>query len=181
MSRFRDLVKGRRSTRKYLNKKIGRQDLESCVEAGRLAPSACNAQPWKFLIIDDENLKQQIAKNAFSGIYGMNYFVSAAAAFIIIITEKQRLFPKLGGMAMRTDFRLIDIGLACENIVLQAQDLDIGTCILGWYNEKAIKKILSIPRSRNIALVIALGYSTEIDKKERKLKDFNETVSYNGY
>jgi len=178
---FLQLVKSRRSVRSYDARLIKREDLEICVEAARHAPSACNSQPWKFIVIDDIAKKEVIAKNAFSGIYDMNAFVREAAAFILVVSERTKLSAWMGGKLRNTNFRRIDIGIACEHLVLQAQELGIGTCILGWFNEKKLKKILFIPASKKIELVIALGYPEQSEFPERHLKDKDEVVSFNTY
>jgi len=181
MTSFFELVKSRRSIRKYDGRGIARKDLELCVEAGRHAPSACNSQAWKFVIVDDAEKKKKISDNVFSGLYGMNAFASGAAAFIIVISERIKLPARAGGMLRNTDFRRIDIGLACAHIVLQSQELGIGTCILGWFNEKRLKKILSVPRAKKIELVISLGYPASTKLFEKILKDKSETIAFNRF
>ena len=85
---FIELVKSRRSVREFTNRAIERSSLELCVEAARYAPSACNSQPWKFIIVDDPTRKNEISENIFSGIYDMNTFAREAAAFIVLISKK---------------------------------------------------------------------------------------------
>ncbi|MFC1479856.1 nitroreductase family protein [Candidatus Omnitrophota bacterium] len=181
MQTFLQLVKSRRSIRKYDKRLINREDLESCVEAARYAPSACNSQPWKFIIIDDPLKKKLVTQNVFSGSYKMNTFARTASAFIAIISEKTKLPAWIGGKLRNTDFKRIDIGIASEHIVLQAEDLGIGTCILGWFNERKLKKILSVPRAKKIDLIIALGYPTQQELPKKALKDKSGTVSFNKY
>ena len=138
MQPFIQLAKERRSIRAYQKKSITREDLELCVEAARYSPSACNSQPWKFIVIDDDSTKEDVAKNAFSGLYNMNIFAQEAAAYVAVVSEKTNFTAWLGGKIRNTDFRHIDIGIACEQFVLQAQELGIGTCILGWFNGKKL-------------------------------------------
>ncbi|MCK4851983.1 MAG: nitroreductase family protein [Candidatus Omnitrophica bacterium] len=182
MTEFMELVRSRRSVRKFTGGKIERGHLEICVEAARYAPSACNVQPWKFVIVDDPQKTGSIVDSVFSGPYSMNAFARGAAAFIAIVSEKQGPAPRLGGILRKTDFRLIDIGMACEHLALQARELNIGTCILGWFDEKKLKKILSVPFFRKIELVIALGYpASDTEYRERPLKDRREVVAFNEY
>ena len=101
--------------------------------------------------------------------------------YIVFTSEKQNMPAWLGGKILRTNFRRIDIGIACEHIVLEAQELGIGSCILGWFNGRAIKNILDIPAKKDIELVIVLGYPEEKELPERRLKDKSETVSINKY
>ncbi len=181
MSDFLELVKSRRSVRAFGGRAIRRADLELCVEAARYAPSACNSQAWKFIVIDDAEKKQQVAEKAFSGLYGMNAFAREAAAFIAVISEKLKFPAWAGGKLRNTDFRRIDIGIACEHIALQARELGIGTCILGWFDERRLKKIFRVPRGKKIELVIAMGYPAQPKLPEKYLKDKGEVVSFNGY
>ena len=78
---FLELVKKRRSVRRYSKGKVPREVIDRCLEAARLAPSACNAQPWYFIAVDDEKLKNELANKAFSGIYSMNSFAKDAPVF----------------------------------------------------------------------------------------------------
>ncbi|MGB2600534.1 MAG: nitroreductase family protein [Candidatus Omnitrophota bacterium] len=178
---FLELARSRRSIRAYNGRKISREDLNLCVEAARHAPSACNSQPWKFIIADDPDTRSKIADNVFSGAYQMNAFAREAAAFIVIVAEKMKLPAWVGNKLRRTDFRKIDIGIACEHLALQAQELGIGTCILGWFNEKKLKKILFVPRTRRIELVVSMGYPGERELREKPMKDKNEVIGYNKY
>ncbi len=179
---FLELAKSRKSVRAYDNRCVRRKDLELCVEAACLAPSTCNSQAWKFIIIDEHAKREAVAKTVFSGLYKMNAFASEAAAFIVQISERVKFPAWVGGKLRNTDFRRIDAGIACAHLILQAQELGIGTCILGWFDEKRLKKILSVPSGKKIELVIALGYPAQPEQlPEKRLKDKNEVVSFNKY
>jgi nitroreductase len=181
MRSFLKLAKKRRSIRSYTDKKIERKDLELCVEAARYAPSACNSQPWSFVIIDSRKKVSQVAKACVYGPPGLNSFAREARAFIAIISERQTLPAWLASKLRRVDFRDNDIGIATSHIVLQAQELGIGSCILGWFNEGKIKKILSVPFHKKIELIIAMGYPADIELAEKKLKEKDKVVKYNSY
>ena len=118
-------IKTRRSIRKYTQNPIPRNMLLNCIEAARYAPSACNSQPWKFIIVDDAGTLKEIV-NTFSGFYQMNFFAKEAPALALIVQEKQKAASALGAKIMKTDFRLIDIGIACDHFVLQAAEEGIG-------------------------------------------------------
>ncbi|MFH1305851.1 MAG: nitroreductase family protein [Candidatus Omnitrophota bacterium] len=181
MRTFIELARSRRSIRAYTTRPVKRELLESCAEAARHAPSACNSQPWKFIIIDDDAVKNKMAESVFSGFHKMCSFAREASAFIVIVAEKMALPAWIGGKLRNTDFKRIDTGIACSHIVLAAKDLGIDSCILGWFNERKLKKILHVPPSRKIELVIALGYPASDNIPERPLKDKSLTVSFNGY
>jgi len=177
-----DLVKQRTSIRNFLNRPVERDKLDKCIEAARLAPSASNSQPWKFIVVDDEPLKNKLCDAAFSGIYSFNSFCKTAPVIVIIVSEKSKFLTRIGAWFRGTQYYLIDIGIAGEHLVLQAEDLGLGTCWIGWFNEKGVKSTLSIPRGKKIDILIALGY---YDIKEKDPEHNREPVekmsSYNSY
>ncbi|MCM8775821.1 MAG: nitroreductase family protein [Candidatus Omnitrophica bacterium] len=179
---FFKLVKQRTSVRKYLkDKTIPREDLVKCIEAARLAPSACNAQPWKFILVDDPDLKDRICEKIFSGVYSVNKFAKNAAALVVVVSEKEKFLSTLGGRIRDTRYYLIDIGIACEHLVLQATELGIGSCWIGWFNEQPLKELLKIPSSKKVDIVISLGYFDETETSVKSRKSLDQTVSWNGY
>ena len=153
-----DLLKHRKSVRDFLERPVEREKIMMCLEAARLAPSACNSQPWRFIVVDDKQLKNKLCDAAFSGIYSVNAFCKMAPVLVVVISEKSKFLARIGGMFRDTKYYLIDIGIAIEHFVLQAEDLDLGTCWIGWFNEGAIKPILNIPQGKKIDILIALGY-----------------------
>jgi len=174
-----DLINKRRSVRHYLNRPIPKEDLMKCLEAARLAPSACNAQPWKFIVIDDPGLKNNLCDAAFGGIYSMNSFVKNAAALVVVISEKKKFLTAMGGYLRNTRYYLIDIGIACEHLILQASELGIGTCWIGWFNEKSVKKVLDIPRQKRVEVIISLGYPQEGQSRPREREPLSEIALFN--
>ncbi len=178
---FSELINKRFSTRDYKQTPVAKADIEKCVQAARLAPSACNSQPWKFIVIDEPQLKDKVAENAFKSLIGMNQFAFKAPALIIITAEKQNFTAKIGNIVKKKDFRLFDIGIAAEHFCLQAAELGLGTCMLGWFNEKKIKKLLSIPTGRTIELMISVGYSESDSIPQKNRKELNQILAYNSY
>jgi nitroreductase len=175
-----DLIISRQSDRKYSSKPVDKEKLERIVEAGRMAPSACNAQPWKFIVVTDQQLVIKIADAASARLTGMNSFVSQAPVILVIVREKANMSSKVGATIKNKDYSLIDIGIATENICLQAKAEGIGSCIIGWFDERQLKKVLDIPRSKRVELIITLGYSLS-EQREKRRKPSTETVSYNKY
>lgn len=167
---FIRLVRKRYSCRKYLLKSIDREDLKLCAEAARMAPSACNSQPWEFRIIDEPELKTKTAEAAASGMYRMSRFIKGAPALVAVIADKGSFISRAGGLVRSTDFYLLDIGISSEHFVLQAAELGIGTCYIGWFNEKKIKKVLGISRRLSIPLLIAAGYPDESYTKKDPIR-----------
>jgi nitroreductase len=175
-----DLINSRQSDRKYSDKPVEKEKLERRLEAGRMAPSACNAQPWKFIVVTDPELVLKIADAASAKLIGMNSFVAQAPAIMVIVREKPNMSSKVGATIKNKDYSLIDIGIATENICLQAKAEQLGSCIIGWFDERQIKKLLKIPKSKRVELIITLGYSLS-DQREKRRKPAAETVSYNRY
>jgi len=175
-----DLIISRQSDRKYSDKAIEKEKLDRILEAGRMAPSACNAQPWKFIIVTENDLVKKIAEAASAKLLGMNAFVAQAPVQIIVVREKPNFSSKVGATIKNKDYSLIDIGIATENICLQAKAEGIGSCIIGWFDESMLRKLLGIPRSKRVELIITLGYSLS-EQREKKRKPAEETVSYNKY
>ncbi len=175
-----ELILNRQSDRKYNDKLIEKEKIERILEAGRLAPSACNAQPWKFIVVDNPDLVKKVAEAASAKLLGMNSFVGQAPVILVIIRESANFSSKVGATIKNKDYSLIDIGIATENICLQAAAEGIGSCIIGWFDEGEIRKILSIPGSKRVELLITLGYSLS-DHREKKRKSIDDVVSYNKY
>ena len=175
-----ELIISRQSDRKYSNRPIEKEKLDRIIEAGRMSPSACNAQPWKFIVVNDPVLVAKVADAASAKLLGMNSFVAQAPVIVVIVREKPNMSSKVGATIKDKDYSLFDIGIASENICLQAKAEGIGSCIIGWFDEKMIRKLLEIPGSKRVELIITLGYSLS-EGREKRRKPAEETVSYNKY
>lgn len=176
-----DLLNKRRSVRSYIDRPIPKENLLKCIEAARVAPSACNAQPWRFIVIDEPPLKNKICEIAFSGIYSINKFVKDAPVLIIVISEKEKFLSAVGGYLRDTKYYLLDIGIACEHLILQATELGIGSCWIGWFNEKAIKEALKIPKNKKIDVIISLGFYEDDKSPIKAKKSLEEISAFNNY
>lgn len=156
-----DLIKHRRSVRNFLDRPVEREKILTCLEAARLAPSACNSQPWKFIIVDDRKLKNRLCRVAFGGVYAMNRFCKVAPVIVAVVSEQASYLSRIGSLLRGTKYYLIDIGIATEHFALQADELGLGTCWIGWFNERAVKSTLNIPKSKKVDILLALGYYDE--------------------
>ena len=85
-----DLIQKRRSVRRYANRPIPKEDILKCLEAARLAPSACNSQPWHFIVVDEPELKARVSDRIFSGLYSMNKFAKEAPVLVAVVSEKMK-------------------------------------------------------------------------------------------
>jgi nitroreductase len=178
---FLDLVNKRYSVRNYKTTPVPQQTIVRCIEAARLAPSACNSQPWKFIIVDDPQLVNELAKAAFEGLLDFNHFAFKAPVLVLIVSERENLSAKFGSIVKKKNFSLMDIGIAAEHFCLQATEEGLGTCIIGWFNEKKVKKILSIPKLKRVELLITVGFSADEKIPPKKRKTIDQILSRNKY
>jgi nitroreductase len=101
---------------------------------------------------------------------------------VIFVIEKPKMITRIGGFIKRIEYPKIDIGIAAAHFCLQAAEDGLGTCMLGWFSEKPIKKILNIPDDKKIGLIISIGYAQEdYPLREKIRKSFNDVVRYNSY
>lgn len=179
MNDFLELVKARQSDRAYdTTRAVEPEKLERILEAARLAPSACNAQPWKFVVVTDKELSQKVGK-ATAGL-GMNKFAKDAPVHILVVEESANITSLLGGKVKNKHFPLIDLGIAAAHITLAAESEGLGSCILGWFDEKEIKLLTGIPASKRLVLVITIGYSAKT-KRQKIRKEKTKVITYNKY
>lgn len=178
---FLDLVNNRYSVRNYKNTPVPQEKINKCIEAARLAPSTCNSQPWKFVIIDNPDIRESLAKAAFEGLLDFNHFAYEAPVLALIVSERQTAFAEFGSIVKRKNFSQMDVGITAEHFCLQATEEGLGTCLLGWFNEKKVKKLLSIPKLKRVELLISVGYSENDHVPHKNRKRTDEIVSYNQY
>lgn len=178
---FYELVQNRQSTRAFDTVRgVDREIITRILEAARLSPSACNAQPWHFIVVDDPELKNEVADATASRILNMNHFTKQASVHIIVVEEKVNLSSGFGSLVKNKQFSFLDIGIAAAHICLAAQDEGLGSCILGWFSEDKVKKLLNIPDNRRVVLDIVIGYPAQ-DLRVKKRKSMNEIASFNTY
>jgi len=178
-SSFQQLVQARKSIRRFLDKPVEREKVLACLEAARVAPSASNVQPWRFLVIDDPKLIEKLAREAFSGIYYPTRFAAQAPVIIVILARLDIITNRLGKQIQNINFFYIDIGIAGEHIVLQAEELGLGTCWIGWFNPRRTKKFLKIPQKYKIVALMAMGYYQKKPSRERKRKRLEQIAWFN--
>jgi nitroreductase len=124
------LFNKRQSIRAYSNKSVDRTIIERCIEAARIAPSACNAQPWKFIVVDDPDLKNKIADLTTTRMIPMNHFTKQAPVHVVVVMEKPNFSSMMGELIRDKTFTLIDVGISTIQFCLQATSESLGTCIL---------------------------------------------------
>lgn len=177
-----ELFKTRQSVRAYdTTKPVAKEIILNCLEAARLAPSACNAQPWKFIVVDDPDLKTKLSDLTSSKMLGMNHFTKQAPVHVVIVREKANFSSSVGQVLKDKEYPLIDIGISAIQFCLQATAHGLGTCVLGWFNEKGVKNLLGVPHNKRVELIITVGYPTSNDIRRKIRKDTSEILSFNKY
>ncbi len=182
MKTFLELVQKRQSDRKYTDKPVEPEKLERCLEAARLAPSASNSQPWTFVVVTDPELVKKVGKAAAGPLKSFNNFASKVPVIVTIVMEKPKVVTELGGRIKKKEYPLMDVGIAAEHFCLQAADEGLGSCMLGWFDEKKVKELLQVPEEKTVPLLITLGYTPDNYKHRKKIrKKFENVVKYNRY
>lgn len=174
-----NLAKSRYSCRAYKDIPVEKEKLENIARTALLSPSACNSQPWSFVVVHERELAKKVAKTLQDKILPINKFTSECNSFIVIVEEPANLSAKLGGKFKDQQFAQMDIGIVAYSISLAATDASLGSCIIGWFDEKKLSDILKIPDSKRIRLVISIGYPESDSIPEKTRKSPNEKIHYN--
>ncbi|MBO7237802.1 MAG: nitroreductase family protein [Elusimicrobiaceae bacterium] len=177
------VIRTRRSVRKFANKPVEREKINACLEAARLAPSACNSQPWHYIVVDDPQVKEKFCEQAFSGVYNMSKWVASAPVIVAVVSDRGNFTSRIGNFFRRTEFYLVDQGISGEHFVLRAHDLGLGTCWIGWFNSDKAEQFFKLPKGKKIEHLFAVGYpsDTAAADKPHPRRPFEEMVSYNEY
>ena len=172
---FLETANRRQSCRNYNSEKeVETEKLEAVLEAGRIAPSACNGQPYHFTVCRGESAKA-VAK-ATMGM-GMNRFAPDAPVLIVISERDYVKTAAIGAKLKHNDYRSMDIGIAAAYMTAEAETQGLATCMLGWLDDEKIRKICSLDHP--VRLVIAMGYAADGDKlRSKKRKDISELVTF---
>jgi len=177
-----EMILTRQSVRRYSPRAVDRGVIARCIEAARLAPSASNSQPWHFIVVDDPVLRDKVARATFNAVIPFNRFVLQAPVMIVMVLEKPKLITQIGISIRKKEWPLMDIGIAAEHFCLQAVEEGLGTCMIGWFNEKKVMKALNIPSHKTVALLISVGYPDEGYPVRKKIrKKYDEICTYNRY
>lgn len=179
MKSLDEIILNRRSIRKYKNDAVEKEKIIQVLEAARLAPSACNAQPWRFIVVEDAALRASIFEKGLNNIVVANKWAKDAPVIIAVCSKTQIAVHNIAEKIQGVEYHLIDIGIASEHLVLKAEELGLGTCYIGWFNGKQIKKILNLPNSYKVECLITLGYPDEsIELKPSPRKKLEEIVEF---
>ncbi len=159
-SHFMKLVAQRYSLRRYdPAREVSEQDLLSMIEAARLAPSAGNSQPWRIVVVRDPELRQSLYRHGVGGF--PNRFVRDAPIVIVLCADLKIHYTRLAERVRSLSYHQIDVAIAGEHLVLRAAELGIGTCWIGWFNARQVKKALALPDRFKVIALITVGYPKE--------------------
>ena len=172
---FTEIANNRQSCRRYdPTRAVEDEKLQRILETARLSPSACNGQPYHITVCRGEAAKKAAA--AVQGM-GMNGFAPDAPILLVISEKPYVKTAALGAKLKGIDYRSIDIGILSAYITAEAAAQGLGTCILGWLDDKKLREICRIDGA--VKLVITLGYAKEDDRlREKKRKPLDELIDY---
>ena len=157
-----DVIFSRRSIRRYTSKPVPDKVLKSVLEAGRLAPSADNAQPWHFIVVTDPEIKRELSRGPWRS------FIKDSAFTIVGCGEKS------------DKWSTVDVAIALENMVLSAEAQGVGSCWIGAFGEKEVKELLGIPDNLKVVALVSFGYPAEKPSLRNK-KNLESIVHYNRF
>jgi len=165
---FYDVVRKRRSIRRYKPDPVEEDKLTRVLEAGRLAPSAANRQPWHFIVVRDPKVRE-----ALRAAYDRDWFVNAPV-IIVVCADPTKAWVRADG----EEYWKVDAAIAMEHIVLAATNEGLGTCWIAAFNEEAVRKVLNIPKHVRVVAMTPLGYPDEVKGEVVSRKSLNEIVHY---
>ena len=171
---FMEIALTRQSCRSFdPTREIEEEKLNAVLEAVRLAPSACNGQPYHLTVCRGRKAKEAAALTM--GM-GMNKFAAQAPVIVLISERPYVKSAALGAKLKKNDYRSMDIGIAVAYMTAEAAAQGLGTCILGWFDDEKIRALCGIEHP--VRLVITLGYPKDDCLRSKKRKDLDELVTY---
>ena len=164
-----EAIKTRRSIRRYKEDLIDEETLRKVLEAARLAPSAANRQPWRFIVVTDPIVKRSLRK-----AYDKEWFTSAPVIVVACAVPEEAWVRRDG-----EEYWKVDVSIAMQNLVLAAWDEGLGTCWIGAFDENEAKQALGVPPNVRIVAMTPLGYPAETKGPVSNRKPLSEIVHYN--
>ena len=168
---FLDLAKRRYSIREYKNKPVEKEKILQVLEAGRIAPSAVNFQPWHFIVLTEESVKSEVAET-----YPRDWF-KEVPAIIVICGDHSKSWKRKDGK----DHCDIDAAIAIDHMTLAAVDIGLGTCWVCAFDAKKCHEVLNLPEHLEVMALMPIGYPEDHETPEKKRKPMDEVVSWGKY
>ena len=158
-----ECIRTRRSIREYSDKVIPKEVYVNIIDSARYAPSAGNLQPWKFVVIDDDHAKKEIASSC-SG----QYWMEQAQIHVIVccVVDKPSMHYGPRGEML---YSIQDCAMAVENMLLAAHEFGIGGCFVGAFVEEDVRHIAHIPENVRIQGIVTLGYAADVPEMPDKV------------
>lgn len=174
-----DLIEARESCRAYSTAPVTHDEIITCIAAARLAPSACNSQPVRYIVVEKEADKKAMCIDLKE--HGFNKFVDNCTAFIVILETPAILFSPKEEVKTTLDqtFAQIDVGLATMQFCLAATEIGLNTCIMGGFSPEKIAKFLGVKENEGIPrLVIAIGHSANDEHRKKQRNAVEDLVKF---
>lgn len=165
---FTNLITNRYSVRAYSNRKVEKEIIIELLEAARLAPSAVNYQPWKFIVITEE---QELA--SIHEVYHRTWFREAPVCIVACADHEQSWKRKSDGK----DFADVDLAIAIDHLILKATELNLGTCWICNFDVEMVRQKLALPDHMEPIALIPVGYINSA-APEKKRKELSEIVQW---
>jgi nitroreductase len=166
-----EAVRTRRSIRRYQDKPVEKEKLVRVLEAARLSPSACNNQPWHFIAVTDNAVREKLFP-----AYSQDWFIKAPA-IIVACSTPSKAWRRWDG----EEYWKVDAAIAMQSLILVAHELGLGTCWIGAFNEDRVKKALNIPKEVRVVAMTPLGYPMEQKGPVKERKPKEEIVHYENW
>jgi nitroreductase len=178
---FLELCRLRYSLRRFSDRPVGHEQLNYCLEAARLAPSADNQQPSRFIVFDDPAAKERLADAVFGGVFAPSRRFAAAPVLVALLLKENLLVNRVGAAAQGTQFQLIDAGIAGEHFCLAAAEQGLGACWIGWYDGRALIRHLKLRgKGYKPVALIAVGHPADDGHRpEKKRKPLDHIAAWN--
>ncbi len=177
MNSFMELVSKRVSCRAYRQDPVPREMLEKMLEAARLAPSACNRQPWRFTVVTDPVLRRKLAEDGVLPGIGLTWLADAPAILVLGV-KKGLITHKVAPLISGVDYSMLDIGIAGEHAILQATELGLGTCWVGWINQRKTGQIVGWPPEIIAQAFISVGWPQAVPENRSPRLDAREISTW---
>ena len=177
MSDYFDLITRRESCRNFdPNRSVEKEKLQRCAEAAWIAPSACNGQPWKYLIVTNPELNEKLRPLMME--LGMNKFVKNCPAFAVVLEEATVLKVSLSQKFKDQDFAPIDVAFSASQFCYAATEQGLSTCIIGWHNEQKIRDLFGLPKTTRVRLILAIGYAADETLRKKQRKPIDDVIRF---
>ena len=173
-------ILNRRSIRKYKNTPVDKDIIDKLLDSARLAPSGNNTQPWHFIVITDERIKEEVAKHANNQKWMLTapVFIACVADIRSRIKDDRQIEIDEESSFLEVKQIIRDTSIASEHIVLEAIAQNLGTCWVAWFTQKEMRAVLGIPEDKYLLSILTVGYPDE-NPPQRPRKSLEEIVRYN--